>query len=204
MRTLLPSTEGQWYCTMLAYVRMYVLLSVIQAGCFAMLAPTYHLANTGRGAKGPRGQDVPACRACSRIYTRPRRRARQPSQVLQQPAFTGSKSIRLKPITARPLQPFVMRESACSFLECKASGRRCIAADARRVDLGYQVAYCLGDRHSACAEFRSATNANGTRRSRRIIYTALAFIMIALVAAAFVQATGLSPGGEIGRAVGLS
>ena len=169
-----------------------------------MHAATYHLALPSRPAIERPGLTAPEGRACCRIYTRPRRRASQSVSVSPKPVTSQPETIRLQPITARPLQPFVLRETACSFLECKASGRRCIAADAREVELGYQVAYCLGGRHLSCSKFRLATTGSRINRSRKLVYTALAFIMIALVAAAFVQALGLSASEEIGRAVGLS
>ena len=112
-------------------------------------------------------------------------------------------TIRLQPIVQKPLQPYVFRESACEYLECRISRRRCIAAGGREVDLGYQIAYCLGPRHSSCAMFERDANASGPGKMKLAIYAAVVAVMLGLVAAAVIQATGSSAPIEIGRAVGI-
>jgi hypothetical protein len=79
-----------------------------------------------------------------------------PRSIEAQPQSVPVKrpEIRLQPIVANPMQPYVLRESACAYMECRAEGRRCLATGNRDVTLGYQVAYCLGPRHTSCGHFQ--------------------------------------------------
>lgn len=158
---------------------------------------------TSRG--GCRSSLRPAARKpCLRLHRPKPRRAQKDSVSPGHPATHTPKQIRLQPIVAKSLQPFLLRDGSCKYLECRSTGRRCIYADARPVSLEYQVAYCLGDRHTACSLYRSSSSGGVTLRRRRFLYATMALVMIALVAAAFVQASGTPATSDLGRAVGLS
>jgi hypothetical protein len=142
-----------------------------------------------------------------RIYERPRiarpapapRRAREPvsQQTDQLP------QLRLVPIVAKPLQPFVVRESACGYLECRAAGRRCLATSGRPVDLDYQVAFCLGPRHQSCRYFQQLHPEPRALTNRRLAYAAAVIVMVGLLALAAVQAVSLGSATAMSRMVGL-
>lgn len=165
---------------------------------------TFHLAING--------QSLPSHLHAKRVVGRPSDRIYVPPAAEMRSARTAAKPapssdarpiIRLQPIVSKPLQPYVLRETACDFLECRSSGRRCIASNGREVDLGYQVAYCLGARHRSCPVHAGATKTGRVYRARKAIYTAVAFIMIGLIVAAVIQALGPGAPVELGRAVGL-
>lgn len=111
--------------------------------------------------------------------------------------------IKLQPIVSKPRLPYVLRESACGYLECRTAGRRCLAASGREVSLGYQVAYCLGNRHDSCPHFARATGRLRSSRMKKAAYAAAVVVLLSLIVAAVVQAIGTSAPVEIGRAVGL-
>ncbi len=111
--------------------------------------------------------------------------------------------VRLLPIVQKPLQPFVLRESACAYLECKASDRRCLASGNRDVELGYQVAYCLGPRHASCAYYRKTAQPYRSSAAKRLAYAAAVLVIAGLLALAAFQAVGLGSTAAMGRAVGL-
>lgn len=111
--------------------------------------------------------------------------------------------IKLQPIVSKPRLPYVLRESACGYLECRTAGRRCLATSGREVTLGYQVAYCLGSRHDSCPYYARASGRLRSGRMKRAAYAAAVVLLLSLIVAAVVQAVGTSAPVEIGRAVGL-
>jgi hypothetical protein len=168
---------------------------------------TFHLAITGCSKPIRLHQEALLGRPSDRIYRGPTTRREQvrlsSAPRTDQPVVQERTIIRLQPIVSRPLQPYALRESACQFLECRSSGRRCIVAGAREVDLGYQVSYCLGDRHAACPMYQASSGHGRAHRVRRVVYAAVVLLMLGLVVAAVVQALGSSAPVELGRAVGL-
>ena len=110
---------------------------------------------------------------------------------------------KLQPIVSKPRLPYILRESACGYLECRTAGRRCLATSGREVTLGYQVAYCLGDRHGSCPHYARATGQLRSGRMKKAAYAAAVVVLLGLIVAAVVQAIGTSAPVEIGRAVGL-
>ncbi|CAN5562480.1 hypothetical protein BH23CHL2_BH23CHL2_25260 [soil metagenome] len=94
--------------------------------------------------------------------------------------------IKLQPIFSKPLQPYVLRESACGYLECRTAGRRCLAASRRKVTLGYQVAYCLGFRHESCPHYHRITGRQRSGRMKKAAYAAAAAVLFGLVLAAVI------------------
>jgi hypothetical protein len=111
--------------------------------------------------------------------------------------------VMLQPITIKPLQLFVLRESACDYLECRSSGRRCVAAGERPVQLDHQIAYCLGARHGQCGIYRARAGRQAAPL-RRLAYAAVVIIMVGLLALAVMQAMGAGRTLEMGRTLGLS
>lgn len=140
-----------------------------------------------------------------RIYPRPSIQrpvpAPKPKTVSQQ--TDELPQIRLLPIVAKPLQPFVLRESACDYLECRAAGRRCLATSGRPVSLDYQVAYCLGPRHQSCRHIQQLHPDPRALTPRRVAYAAAVIAMAGLLALAVVQAMSLGSTTAMARMVGL-
>ena len=163
---------------------------------------TFHLAINGKSVPAQLRAPRVVGRPAGRIFVPPEPGRRAPAATQPAPA-KARPVIRLQPIVSKPLQPFALRESACDYLECRNAGRRCMASGGREVELGYQVAYCLGTRHTACPLFASARYPDRALRARKAVYTAVAILMIALIVAAVVQALGPSAPVELGRAVGL-
>lgn len=133
-----------------------------------------------------------------------RRHPRRNRTVVRTSAVVADRPvIRLQPIVSKPLQPYVLRESACGYLECRTAGRRCLAASRREVTLGYQVAYCLGSRHESCPHFHRITGRRQSGRMKKVAYAAAVVVLFGLVLAAVIQAVGSSGPVEFGRVVGL-
>jgi len=167
-------------------------------------ALTFHLAINGQSIPSQLRAQRVVGRPSSRIFVPPESERRYEPPVPKPATAAARPVIRLQPIVSKPLQPYVLRESACDFLECRSSGRRCIVSDGREVDLGYQVAYCLGPRHAACPLYAHVTSPGRALRLRKAVYAAVAIMMLALIVLAVMQALGPGAAVEMGRAVGHS
>lgn len=171
-------------------------------------ALTFHLAINGTSPRESLRSKPIAGRPSDRILVRPDRTRRRhfpsPRRKIAESSSAQRQIIRLQPIVGKPLQPYVLRESACDYLECRAAGRRCIVSSGREVDLGYQVAYCLGSRHQSCPLYVAANGVPSKWMTRRAAYAIAVIAMCSLILVAVARASGAGDPAELARAVGLS
>lgn len=116
---------------------------------------------------------------------------------------SGTTESIIQPIAARALEPFAIRETACSHLEHRSQTRRCLVSDTQEITLDQQVAYCLGPRHRECSRYRSAEGLPKILPKRMAVYTLMIVAMIALIVAAGIQTARHDARGNDGASVGI-
>ncbi|MEZ4523869.1 MAG: hypothetical protein R3A46_19870 [Thermomicrobiales bacterium] len=168
------------------------------------IMPTVDRARYRHHARGnSRPVEAPSIRIHIPVEEEQRKQWRYRALTIQDTQPIACPMIRLQPIVKKPLQPYLLRESACDFLECRSSGRRCIVSERQEVTLEYQVSYCLGSRHRSCPMYADATNGKTSGRFRKLMYAAAIVALVVLAAAVAAQTFGASAPVEVGRAVGL-
>lgn len=101
-----------------------------------------------------------------------------PFQIVQPPARPV---IALRPISSREATPFMARTTACPFLECRSTSRRCLSAYPAPVSLERQVRYCLKTDHRTCKYYRKARGLAAVPPTQAAFYTG-AFVSLVLLA----------------------
>ena len=89
--------------------------------------------------------------------------------------------IQLRQIYAREMMPFAGRESACPYLECRSSNRRCLSADPAPISLRRQARHCFGPDHRACSYYRQARGLPAVPPTQAAFYTAAAVTLAVLL-----------------------
>lgn len=86
--------------------------------------------------------------------------------------------IQLHPVQARETMPFMARTTACPYLECRQSNRRCLSADPAPVSLERQVRHCFSQDHRTCKYYRKARGLPAVPPTHAAFYTAAAVTVI--------------------------
>lgn len=89
--------------------------------------------------------------------------------------------ITLHPVHARETMPFMARTTACPYLECRSSNRRCLSADPAPISLERQVRHCLGKDHRSCKYYRKARGLPAVPPGQAAFYTAAVVVIVMLV-----------------------
>lgn len=90
--------------------------------------------------------------------------------------------IQLRVVQARSAMPFLGRESACPYLECRSSGRRCLSADPAQVSLERQVRHCLSADHRQCKYYRKARGLPAVPPNHAAMFTVAAVVLLVIAA----------------------
>ncbi len=93
-------------------------------------------------------------------------------------------TIQLRLIAPRETMPFVGRVTACPYLECRSSNRRCLSADPAPVSLERQVRHCFSEDHRQCHYYRKARGLRSVPPDQAAFYTAAAVLLFVIVALA--------------------
>lgn len=80
--------------------------------------------------------------------------------------------------------PFLSRTSACPYLECRSSNRRCLSASPAPISLQRQVRYCLNTGHRSCKYYRKSRGLAAIPPTQAAFYTAAAVTAMILIALA--------------------
>lgn len=89
--------------------------------------------------------------------------------------------ITLRQIQPRETMPFIGRETACPYLECRSSNRRCLSADPAPVSLERQVRHCFNEGHRQCRYYRKARGLPAVPPNHAAFYTAAAVLLLVIV-----------------------
>ena len=92
--------------------------------------------------------------------------------------------ITLRQIQPRETMPFMGRETACPYLECRSTNRRCLSADPAPVSLERQVRHCFSESHRQCRYYRKARGLPAVPPNQAAFYTAAAVLLLVIVAIA--------------------
>ena len=92
--------------------------------------------------------------------------------------------IRLRPVEPRPFMPFLGRETACPYLECRPNGRRCLSAQPAPVSLERQVRHCLSESHRQCKYYRKARGLPTIPPNQAAVYTVAIVVLLTIAAIA--------------------
>lgn len=89
--------------------------------------------------------------------------------------------ITLRQIQPRETMPFMGRETACPYLECRSANRRCLSADPAPVSLERQVRHCFNEGHRQCRYYRKARGLPAVPPNQAAFYTAAAVLLLVIV-----------------------
>ena len=105
------------------------------------------------------------------------------TQPGEEPIFpvVSKPTITLRPIRQRETMPFVARETACPYLECRSANRRCLSAQPAPISLERQVRYCFGPQHRQCRYYRKARGLPAVPPTQAAFYTAAAVTIVILI-----------------------
>lgn len=73
------------------------------------------------------------------------------------------------------------RQTACPFLEYRASNRRCLSATPSPVSIERQVRFCLTSEHQQCKYYRKAQGLPAVPPTQAAFYTAAAVMVVILI-----------------------
>lgn len=124
-----------------------------------------------------RDQRSPARRLTPRPVDPPQPELTRPFIPLQQ---VDPEPVRLQPIQARSGLPFLMRETACPFLECRQQGRRCLSTKHSVVSMQRQARHCLTPAHRSCRSYRDARKYRQVPPAEAAFYTTGVFVILVL------------------------
>lgn len=92
--------------------------------------------------------------------------------------------ITLREIQPRKTMPFMGRVTACPYLECRSSNRRCLSADPAPISLERQARHCFSESHRQCRYYRKARGLPSVPPNQAAFYTAAAVLLLVFVAVA--------------------
>lgn len=76
--------------------------------------------------------------------------------------------------------PFLVRETACPYLEFCRHGRRCLSATPSPVSLQRQAKHCLTPAHRTCRYYRDARNYRQVPPAEAAFYTTGVVVILIL------------------------
>lgn len=92
--------------------------------------------------------------------------------------------IELREVQQRQTMPFMGRVTACPYLECRSSNRRCLSSDPAPISLERQVRHCFSEHHRQCRYYRKARGLPRVPPNQAAFYTAAAVLLLVIVALA--------------------
>lgn len=96
-------------------------------------------------------------------------------------AAPPKRTIQLHSITARETMPFMGRTTACPYLECASSNRRCLSAMPAPVSIQRQAKYCMRADHRSCTYYRKARGMAAVPPTQAAFYTAALVTVLLLL-----------------------